>query len=114
MAETVKVLFGPAQIPNVQTPLYIAPAGTRAVIEKCTGVNSGTSVAVVTVNLVPSGGSVSNANAVTYLKGIGPSPAPAYQFSELIGQVLNSGDSISAISSIGAAVSIRISGREIT
>jgi hypothetical protein len=77
------------------TTLYTVPANTTARILKCTVTNDTTTVVTISFNKVPSGDAVGVDNLVMNLKSIGNKET--YESPEVIGQVLNSGDLLSAI-----------------
>jgi hypothetical protein len=64
------------------------------------------------VNLVTSGGSPSNSNLVIDDRTV--VPGETYLCPELVGQSLESGGFISTIASAATALTLRVSGREIT
>ena len=111
MTVTVKVLVPPKQIEATQTTPYTATAA-RAIIDKATVTNTDTVNRTFSVNLVTSGGSAGNANLVIDDRTV--VPGETYQCQELVGQALESGSFISTIASAATALTMRISGREIT
>lgn len=109
MATIAKTLIESMQASSSQTTQYTA-AGIRTIIDKFTGMNTTAAVATLTINLVPSGGIASSANKIvekTLAAG------EAYTFPEIVGHVLNPGDSISTSDSVDNAITIRCSGREV-
>jgi hypothetical protein len=64
------------------------------------------------VNLVTSGGSAGNSNLVIDDRTV--VPGETYLCPELVGQALESGGFISTIASAATALTLRVSGREIT
>jgi len=111
MAVTPKVLVPPLQMQNSQTTQYTATA-VRAIIDKATVTNTDTVNRTFSVNLVTSGGSAGNSNLVIDDKTI--VPGETYLCPELVGQVLEVGGFISTIASAATALTLRISGREIS
>ena len=111
MTVTVKVLVPPKQIEATQTTQYTATAA-RAIIDKATVTNTDTVNRTFSVNLVTSGGSAGNANLVIDDRTV--VPGETYLCQELVGQALESGSFISTIASAATALTMRISGREIT
>jgi hypothetical protein len=63
------------------------------------------------VHIVTSGGSANNGNLMIDTKTVVPNET--YLCPELVGQVLDGGDFISTTASVGSALTLRISGREI-
>jgi hypothetical protein len=111
MTVTVKVLVPPKQLEATQTTQYTA-TNAKAIIDKATATNTDTVNRTFSVNLVTSGGSAGNANLViddrTVVSG------ETYLCQELVGQALESGGFISTVASAATALTLRVSGREIT
>jgi len=111
MAVTTKVLVAPLQMQNTQTTQYTATA-VRAIIDKATVTNTDTVNRTFSVNLVTASGSASNSNLVIDDKTV--VPGETYLCPELVGQVLDPGGFISTIASANTALTLRVSGREIS
>jgi len=111
MTVTVKVLVPPLQMQNSQTTQYTATAA-KAIIDKATVTNTDTVNRTFSVNLVTSGGSPGNSNLVIDDRTV--VPGETYLCPELVGQALESGGFISTIASAATALTLRVSGREIT
>jgi hypothetical protein len=111
MTVTVKVLVPPLQMQNSQTTQYTATAA-KAIIDKATVTNTDTVNRTFSVNLVTSGGSAGNSNLVIDDRTV--VPGETYLCPELVGQALESGGFISTIASAATALTLRVSGREIT
>ena len=112
MTITVKTLVAPLQMQATQTTQYTAPTGTRAIIDKATVTNTDTVVRTFSVNLVQSGGSASNSNLVIDTRAV--QPDETYLCPELVGQSLDPAAFLSTIASAATALTLRVSGREIT
>jgi len=84
-----------AQPAATDTTLYTCPANTIARILKCTVTNDTTTTKTISFNKVPSGGSVGPTNLILNLKSIGNKET--YECPEVVGQVLDTADLISAI-----------------
>ena len=110
MAVTAKPLIGSKQMESAQTTQYTATNCT-AIIDKFTATNTSASNAVISVNLVSSGGSAGPTNLIVDSRAIAPDET--YTFPELVGQVLANGGFISTTGT-ATALTIRASGREIT
>jgi ATP-dependent protease ClpP protease subunit len=110
MTVTVKPLISAKEMEAAQTTQYTA-VNCTAIIDKFTATNTSASNAVISVNLVASGGTADATNLIVDSRAIAPDET--YTFPELVGQVLSSA---SFISTAGTATSltIRASGREIT
>lgn len=111
MSVTPKTLVAPLQMQNVQTTQYTA-TNAKAIIDKATVTNTDTVNRTFSVNLVQSGGSASNSNLIIDDKTV--VPGETYLCPELVGQELDSGAFISTIASAATALTLRVSGREIT
>jgi hypothetical protein len=96
---------------NSQTTQYTATAA-KAIIDKATVTNTDTVNRTFSVNLVTSGGSPGNSNLVIDDRTV--VPGETYLCPELVGQSLESGGFISTIASAATALTLRVSGREIT
>jgi hypothetical protein len=111
MTVTVTVLVPPKQMEAVQTTQYTATS-VRAIIDKATVTNTDTVARTFSVNIVTSGGSAGNANLVIDTRTV--QPDETYLCPELVGHVLAPGGFISTLASAGVALTLRVSGREIT
>ena len=110
MTVTTKPLINSKEMEAAQTTQYTA-VNCTAIIDKFTATNTSASNAVISVNLVSTGGTAGATNLIVDNRAIAPDET--YTFPELVGQVLaNAG----FISTTGTATSltIRASGREIT
>jgi hypothetical protein len=110
MTVTVRVLAF-TQMASTQSTQYTA-ANVRTIIDKATVTNTDTSARTFSVNLVPVSGSPGNANLVIDDKSV--VPGETYLCPELVGQVLEPGSFISTIASAASALTLRISGREVS
>ena len=111
MIVIVKTLVAPKQMEIAQTTQYTANSA-RALIDKATVTNTDTVNRTFSVNLVQSGGTASNSNLIIDDRTV--VPGETYLCPELIGQALDSGAFISTIASAASALTLRVSGREIT
>ena len=111
MTILVKTLVAPVQMAATQTTLDTATA-VRAIIDKATVTNTDTVARTFGVNLVQSAGSASNSNLVIDTKTV--QPDETYTCPELVGHVLEPSAFISVIASAATALTLRISGREVS
>ena len=111
MTVTVAVLVPPKQMESSQTTQYTATS-VRAIIDKATVTNTDTVARTFSVNLVTSGGAAGNGNLVIDTRSV--QPDETYLCPELVGQVLAPGGFISTTASAATALTLRVSGREIT
>lgn len=111
MTVTLKVLVPPLQMQAIQTTQYTATA-VRTIIDKATVTNTDTVNRTFSINLVTSGGAAGNSNLIIDTRTVVPDET--YTCPELVGHVLGPGDFISTIASAATALTLRISGREVT
>jgi hypothetical protein len=111
MTVTVTVLVPPKQMEASQTTQYTA-TNVRAIIDKATVTNTDTVSRTFSVNIVTSGGSAGVSNLVIDTRTV--QPDETYLCPELVGHVLAPGGFISTIASNATALTLRVSGREIT
>lgn len=111
MTVTAKVLAEGEIIPNADTTVYTAPLNTTTIIDKVTTANYDSVARVISLSIVASGGSVGDAY---YIAKRTLAAKETYIWPEVVGQILASGDYVSAISSNATGVNLRMSGREIT
>jgi len=100
-----------AQPAAADTTLYTCPALTAARVLKCTVTNDTTTVVTISFNKVPSGGAVAATNLILNLKSIGS--RETYECPEVVGQILDAGDLISAIASVADQLSVSLDVAEI-
>jgi len=93
------------QVPAANTTLYTCPAGTIARVLKCTVTNDTTTVQTITFHKVESGGAVGDDRLILNAKTIGNKET--YECPEIVGQVLDAGDLVSAIA--GGAAQLTVS-----
>lgn len=111
MAVIAKNLVPSKEAESTQITQYTA-VNCRAIIDKFTATNFSAANQTISVNLITSGGISGNDNLIVDAREI--APGETYTFPELVGQVLDPGAFISTIASAASALTIRISGREIT
>jgi hypothetical protein len=111
MTVTVKTLVPPKQLEATQTTQYTATSA-KALIDKATVTNTDTVNRTFSVNIVQSGGSATNANLIIDDRTV--IPGETYLCPELIGHELDPGAFISTVASAATALTLRVSGREIT
>lgn len=110
MTVTAKALIQAKFASSTQTTEYTAST-LHTIIDKFTITNTDATAKTISVNIVPSGGSVATSNKVISTLSI--AAGLTYVSSEMANQILNNGDFISVIASAGSVVVIRCSGREI-
>jgi len=95
-----------AQPGIANTTLYTCPANTVARVLKCTVTNDTTTVATISFNKVPSAGAVAATNLIMNLRPIGG--LETYECPEVVGQVLDAGDLLSAIASVADQLTVSL------
>lgn len=95
---------------TIDTAQYTS-ANSKTIIDKFTATNVSAGILTISVNLIPSAGSASNANLIVDAKSI--NVGDTYTFPELVGHTLADGDFISTNAS-ATGLTIRASGRVIT
>lgn len=110
MSVTAKSIVSSQFAPGSAAALYTAPVNTRTIIDKFIACNTDGSTQTLTVNIVPSGGSVATSNinidAFSILTTV------TKDFTELQNVILNSGDFISVTASAASKITVNVSGRE--
>lgn len=113
MTVTAKNLVPAKFVEDSQTTQYTVPLTiTSTIIDKFTCTNTSGSTATVSINIVTTPDSPANKNLITKTKSL--TAAETYTFPELVGQILQTSDYVSAVASAASAINIRVSGREIS
>ncbi len=112
MTTTVKPLVPSKLAENAQTTQYVAPTGTRAIIDKATVTNVTANNATFSVNLVASGGAAGSGNLIINTRTI--ASGECYTCPELVGHILEPGGFVSTLASAASTLMLRVSGREVT
>lgn len=112
MSVTARCLIEAKYAANTDTLEYTAPANTRVIVDKFTVTNTDGSSRTITVNIVPSGGSVGASNIITSAQSI--SAGQSTSLGEMQNHILNAGDTIYVKASVASLLVIRLSGRECT
>ena len=110
MTVTSKSIIPAKQVENVQLTQYTA-LNCTTILDKFTFTNTSASNVLVSVNLVTFGGVAGTDNLILNQRAI--APKEVYTCVELVGQTLNPGDFISTIAGTAAALTMRVSAREI-
>ena len=84
-----------AQVPAANTTLYTCPANTVARVLKCTVTNDDVAAQTISFHKVESGGAVGVDKLIMNTKAIGNKET--YECPEVVGQVFEAGDFLSAI-----------------
>lgn len=111
MTVTVKNIIPRKQAEVSQTSQYTA-TNAKCIIDKFTVTNTSLVNVAFSCNLIAQGGVAGNDNLVVKSRVLAPNET--YTCPELVGQVLESGGSISTLAGSAASLTISASGREIT
>jgi len=112
MPITTLVLIPAKQAEIAQTTQYTAPALTKVVIDKFTGMNDAAVPVTLSINLVASGGAAGAGNLIVKTRTL--AAGEAYTFPEVVGHAMEAGGFISTIASAATSITIAASGRSIT
>jgi len=112
MTTTIQNLLQHQYIPITDTSIYASPADTKTVIDAFSVTNTTAADAFFSVNIVPSGDTITDETLSISDKVI--LPHETYLCPEIIGQVLEGEDFVSAISDTASALTVRVSGRVIS
>lgn len=111
MATTNVSLVEGSLLTGVAVNYYSSPGNTVTIIKKVTVTNTTGSAQTVTIFLVPNGGTAQASNTVTSAKSV---PAGGvYEAYECEGHVLQAGDSLQALASSGASLTLKASGLQV-
>jgi hypothetical protein len=110
MAVTVKNLVPGSLLAAAMAPYYTATL-VKAILDKVTLCNTTAAAVTIDLHLVPAGGSATAANKV--LDAVSINRHTTYSAVDVVGHVLEPGGTIQAVASSAAAVSLRVSGREV-
>ena len=111
MTVVAKPLVQTKYAESVQTVQYTVSGG-RVSIDRFVATNNSASAAEFSIWIVPNGQALSGANRVLYAREL--LSKESYSCPEACGQWLENGDQIVTLASMAGAISIRISGREVT
>jgi hypothetical protein len=111
MPVIVKNLVPAAQLTAAVATYYTA-VNVKALLDKCTLCNTSGAAVTVDLHLVPSAGAASASNKV--LDTVSVNSHTTYVAPEVVGHVLEAGSTIQALASAATAVSLRVSGREVS
>lgn len=111
MATTLLDLYS-GQPGIAATTLYTCPSNTKVRIVAATATNDTTTAKYFTVYRVPSGGSAGDDNLVINQKTL--SSRESYTCPELVGHIIEAGDTIEALAEAASQITIHLSGVAIT
>lgn len=111
MSVTPKRLAVPAQLTATAATYYTVPANTRTTIKKLTFSNSTSGARLVTVYLVPSGGTAGVTNILCITKTVGA--YDTWDCDKASGHTLEAGSTIQCLCDAATAITIHASGIEV-
>lgn len=111
MATQVVVMVPRTQLTTSDATYYTSTGG-KTMIDKATVTNTSASPVTFDANIVESGGSAAAANQVVKSKTIAANET--YSCPELVGQVLDTGETLSAKAGANTSLTFSVSGRLIT
>lgn len=111
MTVIVKQLIPARSLANAQTTEYTA-VNCVALIDKATLTNESNANILVSVHIVVAGASADASNRIIKDRAI--APGESYTCPELVGHSVSNGGFISAIAGTDGAITVLVSGREIT
>lgn len=112
MTVTAKTLINAKYAANTDTTEYTVPASTKTIIDKFTATNTHSGAVKISINIVPSGGTVGASNLIIQEQSL--AAGATYDFTQMQNQVLSAGDFVSVDSETASVMVIRMSGREVT
>jgi hypothetical protein len=104
MSTITKKAFAPALLTVSATAYYTCPANIRASFKKVTISNNDTVARLVTIYLVPNGGSAGTTNIITVSQTL--SPAEARDVYEIEGHSISALDSLQALADQASKVTM--------
>lgn len=111
MSITPAQLIAPQQLTNAAVTYYTSSSLTTR-IDKFSVTNTTGGAVTITIYIVPSGGSASASNTITYQRSV--NAGQTWNCPDVVGQVMKSGDFIQALASAGASLTVMASGVQIT
>jgi len=108
MQRLPKRLVDGSQLTAVAATYYTTPANTITTISACSVTNSTVTARTLTLHLVPSGGAAGVTNLVCSARVI--APGETYNVAGAIGQTMDAGGFISALSDADTALTLVASG----
>lgn len=109
---TFKKLIAGSQLTTSAATYYTAGTGVTTLIKAMSLLNTSSGAVTVTVHLVNTGSTETDANMILDVKQLGA--GETYTCPEAINQVLSATGTIRAFASSGSAISLQASGIEIT
>lgn len=108
MQRLPKRLVPGSQLTAVAATYYTTPANTLATISACSVTNTAATAQTATIYLVPSAGTAGVTNCVCSARVV--APGETFNVGGAIGQTLETGGTIQALSDAGTALTLVVSG----
>jgi hypothetical protein len=112
MTVIAKPLVNAVAVPAAETPEYTTPVSTKAIIDKCTVTNTTATAATITLKIIPASGAAGASNTIVNSQSVGA--GVCYVCPEIVGHILAAGDILSALAGTASALTLRVSGREVS
>lgn len=111
MSVTAKPLINSGYAANSLTSAYTVPNAMTTIVDKFTATNTDVGSQTISINIVPSGITVGNSNAIIITRSI--SAGATIDVTEMALQMLATGDQVYVGASASSKVVMRMSGREV-
>lgn len=111
MQVTPKKIVASQQL-AVSNATYYTATNVKTIIDKMTLCNTTAGAITVTIDIVDSGGSAGVSERVISARSI--AAGETYRCPEVVGHILNAGDTIQGLASAATSITIRASGREVS
>lgn len=111
MAVNPKGIIASQQLTNANATYYTS-TNIITIIDKMTLCNTTGGAVTVTVDLVDSGGSAGVSERVISARSL--AAGETYTCPEVVGHILNAGDTIQGLASAATSITIRASGRQVS
>jgi ATP-dependent protease ClpP protease subunit len=105
-----KQLAQSAPAVTTATTVYTTPTSTTTIVKQIAVCNTTSSLALVTINIIPNAGSNTAANRIVSTATVAPSDTNFYDLT----QVMSAGGFIQVTTSVANALTFTISGVEVT
>lgn len=111
MAITPKKLIASQQL-TASNATYYTATNVRTIIDKFTLTNTSAGAVTATIDIVDSGGTAGATERLISARSI--AAGETYTCPEMVGHIMNSGDTIQGLASAATSLTIRASGREVS
>lgn len=112
MAITPKKIVAAQQLTTVIATYYTTPSAIVTIVDKFTLTNTTSAAITATVYMVDASGTAGASECLISARTL--ASGETYTCPEIVGHILNHGDTIQALASANSALTVRISGREVS